>query len=91
MTETASLEQRICRGDRRALAKGITLIESTRADHREDAVALLEALMPSTGEAIRIGISGAPGVGKSTFIEALGNHLIDIGHRVAVLLSLIHI
>tara|TARA_B100000767_G_scaffold29193_1_gene25321 strand:- start:564 stop:1553 length:990 start_codon:yes stop_codon:yes gene_type:complete len=85
MTETASLEQRICRGDRRALAKGITLIESTRADHREDAVALLEALMPSTGEAVRIGISGAPGVGKSTFIEALGNHLIDLGHRVAVL------
>ncbi len=85
MTQIASLEQRICSGNRRALAKGITLVESTRSDHRECAVALLEALMPATGKAIRVGISGAPGVGKSTFIEALGNQLVDAGQRVAVL------
>ncbi|MEJ2275264.1 MAG: methylmalonyl Co-A mutase-associated GTPase MeaB [Woeseiaceae bacterium] len=72
-------------GDRRALARAITLVESTRRDHREQAEALLEKLMPKTGGAIRVGISGAPGVGKSTLIEALGSHLIDDGHRVAVL------
>ncbi|MEJ2298650.1 MAG: methylmalonyl Co-A mutase-associated GTPase MeaB [Woeseiaceae bacterium] len=72
-------------GDRRALARAITLVESTRRDHREQAEALLEKLMPKTGGATRVGISGAPGVGKSTFIEALGSHLIDAGHRVAVL------
>ena len=72
-------------GDRRALSRAITLIESTRRDHRAEASALLEALMPHTGGAIRVGISGAPGVGKSTFIEALGNHVIDQGHKVAVL------
>jgi LAO/AO transport system kinase len=67
------------------LARAITLVESTRADHRADAAALLDALLPSTGRAIRVGISGAPGVGKSTFIEAFGLHLLDRGHRVAVL------
>ncbi len=72
-------------GDRRALAKAITLLESTRADHRVQADALLDALMPRTGNALRIGISGVPGVGKSTFIEALGLHLVGSGHRVAVL------
>jgi LAO/AO transport system kinase len=72
-------------GDRRALARAITLVESTRGDHREDAVALLDELMPSTGGATRLGISGAPGAGKSTFIEALGVHLVDRGHQVAVL------
>jgi LAO/AO transport system kinase len=72
-------------GDRRALARAITLVESSRADHRADAVALLDALMPATGGATRVGISGAPGAGKSTFIEALGVHLADTGHRVAVL------
>jgi LAO/AO transport system kinase len=72
-------------GDRRALARAITLVESTRPDHRDDAVALLEALLPATGGAIRVGISGAPGAGKSTFIETLGVHLVDAGHRVAVL------
>jgi LAO/AO transport system kinase len=72
-------------GDRRALARAITLIESTRGDHRAEAGRLLEAIMPHTGKAIRVGISGAPGVGKSTFIEALGNHVIDQGHKVAVL------
>jgi LAO/AO transport system kinase len=72
-------------GDRRALAKAITLIESTRADHRAQADALLDALLPSSGKSLRLGISGAPGVGKSTFIEALGLFLIGRGHRVAVL------
>jgi LAO/AO transport system kinase len=72
-------------GDRRALARAITLIESTRRDHRAEAGALLEGLMPHTGGAIRVGISGAPGVGKSTFIEALGNHVIDQGLSIAVL------
>ena len=71
--------------NRRALAKTITLLESTRADHRARADALLNALLPETGKAIRLGISGVPGVGKSTFIEALGLHLIAQGHRVAVL------
>jgi LAO/AO transport system kinase len=79
------LAQQVPEGDRRALAKAITLIESTRADHRRQADALLDALMPRTGGALRIGISGVPGVGKSTFIEALGLHLIAQGHRVAVL------
>ena len=73
------LSEAILGGDRRALAQAITLIESTRRDHRAEASALLEELMPHTGKSIRVGISGAPGVGKSTFIEALGNYLIDQG------------
>ncbi len=72
-------------GQRRALAKAITLIESTRQDHQERAQQVLHTLMPKTGEAIRIGISGVPGAGKSTFIEALGVWLIERGHRLAVL------
>jgi LAO/AO transport system kinase len=70
---------------RRAIAKAITLLESTRADHRTRADALLTALLPHTGKSFRLGISGVPGVGKSTFIETLGLYLIDQGHRVAVL------
>ncbi len=70
---------------RRAVAKAITLLESTRADHRVQADALLTALLPHTGRSFRLGISGVPGVGKSTFIEALGLYLIAQGHRVAVL------
>ncbi len=70
---------------RRAVAKSITLLESTRPDHRLRADALLNALLPASGRSFRLGISGVPGVGKSTFIEALGLHLIDKGHRVAVL------
>ena len=72
-------------GERRALAKAITLLESTRTDHRARADALLDALLPHTGRSMRLGISGVPGVGKSTFIEALGLRLIDAGRRVAVL------
>jgi LAO/AO transport system kinase len=70
---------------RRSLAKAITLIESTRAADRRGADALLERLMPHTGRALRLGISGVPGVGKSTFVEALGLYLVEQGHRVAVL------
>jgi LAO/AO transport system kinase len=70
---------------RRAIAKVITLLESTRADHRARADALLDALVPPTTRSFRLGISGVPGVGKSTFIEALGLHAIRQGHRVAVL------
>jgi len=70
---------------RRAIAKAITLLESTRADHRVQADALLTALLPHTGKSFRLGISGVPGVGKSTFIETLGLYLIGRGHRVAVL------
>ena len=70
---------------RRAVAKAITLLESTRADHRARADDLLNALLPQSGRSFRLGISGVPGVGKSTFIEALGLHLIGLGHRVAVL------
>jgi len=70
---------------RRAVAKAITLLESTRADHRERADELLNALLPHSGKSLRLGISGVPGVGKSTFIEALGLYLIGQGHRVAVL------
>ena len=69
----------------RALAKAITLVESARRDHQARAEQVLAALLPHTGQAIRVGISGAPGAGKSTFIEALGLHLIERGHRVAVL------
>ena len=72
-------------GQRRAIAKAITLLESTRPDHRAQADDLLTALLPRTGKSFRLGISGVPGVGKSTFIEALGLFLIDKGHRVAVL------
>lgn len=76
---TPSLSQR------RALAKVITLLESTRLDHRKRADEVLNALLPKTGKSFRIGISGVPGVGKSTLIETLGLYLIDQGHRVAVL------
>lgn len=82
---TRQLAARIRGGERRALARGITLVESTRADHDAQAQALLSELMPHTGRAMRVGISGSPGVGKSTFIEALGGHLTTSGSRVAVL------
>jgi LAO/AO transport system kinase len=80
-----TLAQGVQSGDRRALAKSITLLESTRSDHRLRADQLLNALLPLTGKGMRLGISGVPGVGKSTFIEALGLALISKGHRVAVL------
>lgn len=83
--DSGALAKAVLEGDRRALAQAITLIESTRPDHRSIASDLLERVMPHSGKAIRLGISGVPGVGKSTFVEALGNHVIDAGHRVAVL------
>jgi LAO/AO transport system kinase len=70
---------------RRSMAKAITLLESTRPDHRLRADELLNAILPKSGNSFRLGISGVPGVGKSTFIEALGLYLIEKGHRVAVL------
>jgi len=80
-----SLAADLVGGDRRALARAITLVESTRADHRIQALSLLEALASHAGKALRIAISGAPGVGKSTFIEAFGRHVIADGRRIAVL------
>ena len=71
--------------DRRDLARAITLVESTRPDHRVAAEALLAAVLPHTGNAVRVGVSGPPGAGKSTLIEALGTLLVDDGQRVAVL------
>lgn len=82
---TPSLSEAVQAGNRRALARAITLIESTRPDHRPDAEALLADLLPASSQSVRIGISGVPGVGKSTFIEAFGLYLIGHGHRVAVL------
>ncbi|MBN8982148.1 MAG: methylmalonyl Co-A mutase-associated GTPase MeaB [Rhizobiales bacterium] len=72
-------------GDRAALARAITLIESRRADHQATARDLVQELLPSTGKAVRVGITGSPGVGKSTTIDALGMFLIAKGHKVAVL------
>lgn len=85
---TSSLDARVAgllAGDRRALARAITLVESTRPDHRDEAELLIERVLPSAGKSIRIGLSGVPGVGKSTFIEAFGLQLTRRGHRVAVL------
>ncbi len=81
----SELSEGVMAGDRRSLARAITLVESTREDHRQQAVALLQQIAPATGKSIRVGISGVPGVGKSTFIEAIGNHLLEQGHRLAVL------
>lgn len=82
---SSELADAIRRGDRAALPRAITLVESTRADHREQAQRLLLELMPYAGNAIHVGITGVLGVGKSTTIEALGMYLIERGHRVAVL------
>jgi LAO/AO transport system kinase len=80
-----ALARRVRDGDRASLARAITLIESKRADHRKQAHALVQELLPLTGKAIRVGITGAPGVGKSTSIDALGTWLTEKGHKVAVL------
>jgi LAO/AO transport system kinase len=79
------LAREVASGDRRALARAITLVESTKASDRDAAEALLTSLLPRTGKAVRLGISGAPGAGKSTFIEAFGRYLTGEGHKVAVL------
>ena len=80
-----SLTQDLLAGKRRALARAITLIESTRPNHRAQAEALLTEVLPHTGRSIRLGISGVPGVGKSSFIETFGAQLIEEGHKIAVL------
>ena len=83
--ETEELADAIATGDRRALARGVTLVESTRPDHRAAAAALLERLRRKGREALRLGLSGTPGVGKSSFIEAFGCKLVAEGLKVAVL------
>ncbi len=80
-----ALAAQVAQGQRAALARAITLIESRRADHRARAEAVLQALLPRTGGAYRVGITGVPGVGKSTTIDALGSYLTAQGHKVAVL------
>src|SRR5437879_1443953 len=83
--DVAQLAYGIRAGERAVLARAITLIESKRADHQHAARRLVQDLLPRTGRAIRVGITGSPGVGKSTTIDALGVFLTDRGHRVAVL------
>lgn len=83
--KTAVTAKMVASGDRAALARAITLMESRRPDHREAARVLLQELMPRTGKAVRIGITGVPGVGKSTTIDTLGSMLTEKGHKVAVL------
>jgi LAO/AO transport system kinase len=85
MTGGTDLVKALANGDRAALARAITLVESTRVDHRQQAQQLLTDLIPDAGSAMHVGITGVPGVGKSTAIEALGMYLIEQGHRVAVL------
>lgn len=85
LSNSKALAAAVSTGQRRALARAVTLVESSRPDHQEAAGELLQQLMPLTGKAFRIGISGAPGVGKSSFIEALGLHLIAAGYKIAVL------
>ncbi len=85
LESAADYRDAIRAGDRRAIARAITLIESTRAEHAALGQAILEELVPFTGGSIRVGVTGPPGVGKSTLIESLGLHLIAKGHRVAVL------
>lgn len=80
-----SLAQGVLAGERRALARAITLIESTRPDHREAAEALMHELLPHTGRSVRVGITGVPGAGKSTFIESFGLHVLEMGKKPAVL------
>jgi LAO/AO transport system kinase len=84
-TDLADLTARLRGGDRAALARAITLVESKKPEHRARAQELLKRLLPATGKAVRVGITGAPGVGKSTTIDALGTLLTGRGHRVAVL------
>src|SRR2546428_2167702 len=83
--DIADLGRGVRAGERAVIARAITLIESRRADHQEAARRLVQELLPSTGKAIRVGITGAPGVGKSTTIDALGTFLASKGHKVAVL------
>lgn len=83
--ELQQLAEKIRAGNIRAIGKGITLLESKKAEHAQKAVQLLDMLLPFAGNSLRIGITGVPGVGKSTFIEAFGSYLTTLGHKVAVL------
>ncbi|MFV0451248.1 MAG: methylmalonyl Co-A mutase-associated GTPase MeaB [Propioniciclava sp.] len=83
--DPAALAEQVVTGSRAHIARALTLVESTRADHRDRARELLRLLRPHTGHAVRVGISGVPGAGKSTFINAMGSRLIEQGHRIAVL------
>src|SRR3989454_3631726 len=83
--DIADLGRGVRAGERAVIARAITLIESRRNDHQKAALRLVQDLLPSTGKAIRVGITGAPGVGKSTTIDALGTFLTGKGHKVAVL------
>ncbi|MBV9113402.1 MAG: methylmalonyl Co-A mutase-associated GTPase MeaB [Hyphomicrobiales bacterium] len=85
LPETLELARRVIEGERAALARAITLVESSRADHRREARALIGELMAQTGKGVRVGLTGVPGVGKSTLIDQLGSNLTRNGHRVAVL------
>ena len=85
MIDINKLAEKIVAQDRRALSRAITLVESSREDHRAQAVELVQRLHQNSGQALRIGLSGTPGVGKSTFIEAFGSFLTEQGLRVAVL------
>ena len=85
MIDVTELADGVLAGQRASISRAITLVESSRADHRASARELLERLAPHAGGAVRVGISGVPGVGKSTFIEALGSYLVGQGHRVGVL------
>lgn len=84
-TAASELSDKLLSGDRRALARAITLVESTRADHRADAVELLDNVLPATGSALRVGVTGTPGAGKSTFLEELGSFVVERDLDVAVL------
>src|SRR4029079_8068920 len=83
--DAGKLAKELRSGQRAALARAITLIESRRSDHQAAARDLVQALLPDTGKAVRVGITGSPGVGKSTTVDTLGMYLIERGHKVAVL------
>jgi LAO/AO transport system kinase len=84
-TDPASLSHGVLAGERASVARAITLVESRRSEHQSAARQMVQALLPRTGQAVRVGITGVPGVGKSTTIDALGAHLTERGHKVAVL------
>src|SRR5438105_14262703 len=83
--DIATLARRLRAGERATLARAITLVESRRADHQQAAHRLVQELLAETGKAVRVGITGSPGVGKSTTIDALGSYLAEKRHKVAVL------
>src|SRR5256714_12758343 len=85
LPDIPGLARKLHAGDRATLARAITLVESKRADHQQAAHRLVQELLGETGKAVRVGITGSPGVGKSTTIDALGSYLTQNGHRVAVL------